>query len=355
MQTRIHGRLVSALAGCRDAEGIVEELVRTAARLLCVTFFQRFGQFQQGLQASGFGHDQVAKVAGERTHEVQCVEAFGQNLVQDQKSGGIVSRQKGVHQFETVFVVQDIQVADDVLIFYLRAAEGHRLVKDGEGVAHGAVRLGGYYVQGFVVNGNPFLFRDAAQVAHHVRNADPVEIIGLAAAQDGGKYLVFLRGGQNENGVCRRLFQGFEERIERRLGQHVDLVDDIDAVFSHLRGHLHLFHQGFDVLNGVVGGGIQFVYAVGTAFLERYAGFAFSAGLHVRSGMGAVNHFCENTRRGGFPYATRAAEKVGMRQLPSPDGVGQRSGNGILANQAFERIRPIFPGRYNVFAHSIQR
>ena len=243
---------------------------------------------------------------------MQGVEPFGKNLVQHQEGGGIVPAEEGVHQFEAVFVVQDVQVADNVLVFYLRAAEGHRLVKDGEGVTHGAVGLGGYYVQGFIVNVHPFFLGDATEVPHHVRNADAVEVVGLAAAQDGGENLVLLRGGQDEDGVCRRFLQGFEESIERRLGEHVNLVDDIHAVLSHLRRHLHLLHEGFDVLHGVVGGGIQFMDAVGSALLEAYAGFAFPAGLHVRPRIGAVDHFGENTRRGGFTHATRAAEKVCM-------------------------------------------
>ena len=286
---------------------------------------------------------------------MQGVEPFGKNLVQHQEGGGIVPAEEGVHQFEAVFVVQDIEVADDVFILDIRAAESHRLVKNGEGVAHGAVCLGGDHVQGFIVNVHPFFLGDATEVPHHVRNADPVEVVGLAAAQDGGQDLVLLRGGQDEDGVCRRLLQGFEEGIEGGLGEHVNLVDDVHAVLSHLRRHLHLLHEGFDVLYGVVGGGIQFMDAVGSALLETYAGFAFPAGLHVRPRVGAVNHFGEDARRGGFAHATRAAEEVCMGQLPPPDGVGQRSGNGILANQAFERIRPIFPGRHNVFAHSIQR
>ena len=355
MQTRVHRGLVAALAGGGDAQGIVQELVRAAPGLLCVAFLERLRQFQQRFQAARLGHYQVAEVAGERAHEVQGVESLGQNLVQHQKSGGVVSGEEGIHQLETVFVVQDVQVADDVLVFHLRAAEGHRLVKDGEGVAHGTIGLGGYYVQGFVVNAHPFLFCDAAQVPYHVRNADPVEVIGLAAAQDGGENLVLLRSGKDENGMCRRFLQGFEEGVERRLGEHVYLVYNIYAVLAHLRRHLHLLHEGFDVLHGVVGGGIQLMDAVGAAFLERYAGLAFPAGLHLRSRIGTVDHFGENARRGGFAHATRAAEEVGMGQLPPPDGVGQRSGNGILANQAFERIRPVFPGRHNVFAHSLQR
>ena len=175
-------------------------------------------------------------------------------------------------------------------------AEGDRLVEDREGVAHGAIGLGGDHMERFVVDGDAFLGGDAAEVLHHVGNADAVEIVGLAAGEDRRQDLVLFRRREDEDGVCRRLFQCLEEGVEGGLRQHVDLVDDIDAVLAHLRRHLDLLDQGLDVIDTVVGGGVQFVDAVGTAFLEGDAGFALPAGLHVRPGMGAVDHLREDAR-----------------------------------------------------------
>ena len=292
-------------------------------------------------------------MAGQGAHKVQGVEALGQDLVQGEEGAAVIAGQEVFHHLETVFVVQDIEVSDDVLVFDIRSAESHRLVKDGEGVTHSAIGLGGYHVEGFVVYLYAFLLCNAAEVSHHIRDGDAVEVIRLAAAQDGGENLVLLRGGQNEDGVCRGLFQRFEESVESGLGEHVDLVYDVYTVLSNLRRHLHFLHQGLDVLYRVVGGGVQLVDAVASAFLETHAGLTLATGLHFRTRVGAVDHLGKDTCRGGLTHSAGAAEKIGVGQLPPPDGVGQRAGNVVLANQGFEGIRPILPGRYNVVTHTL--
>lgn len=249
------------------------------------------------------------------------VESLCKNLIKNGEALCIVSRKGGVHNGETVLVVQNAKVALYVLITHRSAAEGHRLVKDGEGVTHCAIGLGGYHVKGFVVYGYAFLFRYSAQVFHHIGDADTVEVVGLAAAEYGGEYLVLFRCGQDEDGVCRGLFQGFEEGVEGALGQHVHLIYDVHAVLSNLGRHLHLLHKGFDVLYGVIGSGVKLMDAIAATFLEGDAGFALPAGLHIRPGIGAVYHLCKDTSRGGLTHAAGPAEKVCVRQLPSLYGV----------------------------------
>ena len=124
----------------------------------------------------------------------------------------------------------------------------------------------------------------------------------------------------------------------------MDLVDDIDAVLADLRGHLHLVHQGLDIVDAVVGGGVHLVDAVGTAFLEGNAGLALAAGFHVGAGMGAVDHLREDARRGRLTDAAGAAEEISVRELPPLDGVREGPGDGVLADEGFEGVRPVLPG-----------
>ena len=191
-------------------------------------------------------------MGGQGRHEVQCIEALGEDFVKGEESIGIIPCEEIVHHLEAVFVVQDAQVADYVVLAEDVAAEGDALVEDGEGVTHGAIGLGGYYVEGFFIGIYAFLGRDFLEVAHGVVNADAVEVVGLAAAEDGGKNLVLLCGGKNEDGVCRRLLQRLEEGVESGCRQHVNLIYDVYAVLSHLWRNLHLVHQGLDVLYGIV-------------------------------------------------------------------------------------------------------
>ena len=288
---------------------------------------------------------------GQGADEVQGVEALGQDLVKGEERAGVVPCQEVIYQGEGELVVQYVQVADDVFVFDVLSAEGHRLVEDGERVAHGTIGLGGYYVEGFVVYLYAFFFRDTLEVAHHVGDGDAVEVVGLASAQDGGKDLVLLGGGQDEDGVCRGFFQCFEEGVEGGLREHVHLVDDIHAVLSYLGRHLNLLHECLDIFHGVVGRGIQFVDAVASPLLEGDAGLALPAGFHLGTRVGAVDHLGEDTGRGGLTHAARSAEKVCVRELPPPDRVGQRAGDGILADERFEGVRPVLPGRYDIVTH----
>ena len=62
--------------------------------------------------------------------------------------------------------------------------------------------------------------------------------------------------------MCRRFFKSFQECVERRLRQHVDLVDDVDTVFPHLGRDTDLVHEGLYVIDPVVGSGIEFMDTV---------------------------------------------------------------------------------------------
>ena len=355
MEARIHGGLVAGFAGGRDTEGVIQEAEGATGRLFPVALLQGIRQFQQGVQPGGAGDDQVTQMRGKGRHEMQGVESLGKHLVEKGERRPVIPGEEMVHQGEAVFVVQDIEVPDHILIFDIRAAEGDGLVENGEGVAHGAIGLGGDDVEGFVVDPDPFLFRDAAEVPDHVGNADAVEIVGLAAGEDGREDLVLFGRRQDEDSVRRGLLQRLEESVERGLGKHVDLVDDIDAVLAHLRRDLHFLHQGLDVVHGVVGRGVQFMDAVRPAFLEGDAGLALPARFHVGPRMRTVDHLGEDARRRGLPHPARTAEEVGVGKLPPLDGVGKGPGDGVLAEQGLEGVGPVFACRYDILTHSLQR
>ncbi|GAI32076.1 unnamed protein product, partial [marine sediment metagenome] len=77
---------------------------------------------------------------------------------------------------------------------------------------------------------------DAGEPGDHRILGDALEIEALATGEDGERYLVGLGGRQHEHNVGRRLLQGLEESIGSGLGEHVDLVDDIDFIFCHTGG-----------------------------------------------------------------------------------------------------------------------
>ena len=55
---------------------------------------------------------------------------------------------------------------------------------------------------------------------------DTGKVESLATAEDGDRNILGIGGGEKKLHMGRRLFQSFEEGVERFLGQHVDFVDD---------------------------------------------------------------------------------------------------------------------------------
>ena len=287
--------------------------------------------------------------------EALGIEPFRQNFVESQHGGSIVALEEVVGQLEVIVVVEDVQVLDHLLVAHFLAAERHCLVEERERITHCPVGFLCDDVHGIFTHRNFLLGSDVLHVAHHVLNADAVEVVGLAAGKDGGEYLVFLGGGQDEDGMCRRFLKSLEESIEGRLRQHVHLVDDIYAVAAHLRRDAHLVGQCTDVVDRVVGCCVQLVYAVRTPFGERAAGLAFSARFELRPGIAAIDGLGEYPGRACLAHAARAAEEVCMCKLAALYRVLERACDVLLSQQRLEAVRTIFPGRYDELFHSLQR
>ena len=68
-----------------------------------------------------------------------------------------------------------------------------------------------------VIDGYTFVGSHHPEVLHNIFDRDPVEIVCLATRQDGRKNLMLFRRRQNEDSMCRRLFEGLEEGVEGSL------------------------------------------------------------------------------------------------------------------------------------------
>ena len=183
---------------------------------------------------------------------MKCIEAFGQHLVKSEESRRIIPLEKGIHKRETVFIIKDIEVAQHIGIFHIGTAESHGLVKYGKSVAHGTVRLVCNHMQRLIIYRHTFTGSHHTQVTHDIVHSDPVEVICLTPGKDGRKNLVLFSSGQNEYSMRRRFLECLEESIERSLREHMHLVDDINAVSSHLRRYPHLIHKVLYIIDTIV-------------------------------------------------------------------------------------------------------
>ena len=132
------------------------------------------------------------------------VEALGQNLIEGKERAGIVSHKEVLYQREREFVIQHIEVTDYVFIFSVLAAEGHRLVKDGESVTHGTIGLGGNDMERLVVNVDSFFGRNA------------LETLVARLENDRGKFVCIAAGYTYEMEAFISENSGFESRFPTR-------------------------------------------------------------------------------------------------------------------------------------------
>ena len=132
-----------------------------------------------------------------------------------------------------------------------------------------------------------------------------------AAAQNGNGDFVRIGGGKDEFDVFGRLFQRFQHRVERAFGEHMHFVDDIDFVFAGGRRVLGVFQYFADVVDAGVGGGVDFQQINVASGVDLRTALAHAARLAVLR-IFAVQAFGENAGDGGFAYAARACEQVGM-------------------------------------------
>ena len=227
------------------------------------------------------------------------------------------------------------------------------MVEDRECVAHAAVRFAGNDAQGFLLIGDALFFRNSLEVVHDVGHLHAVEIVDLAAAQNGGQYLVLLGSGENEDGVCGRLFKSFEESVEGLRGEHVYLVDNEHLVASHLRRHLYLLDEHAHIVDRVIGGGVEFIDVERALLGEGAAALALVAGFAVGRGVLAVDGFGEDACAGGFAHAARPAEEEGVCQFAGCYRVFQGCGQRALSHDAVEGSGAVFSGRNDVVVHLI--
>ena len=233
-------------------------------------------------------------------------------------------------------------------ILQIHPAKRHGLVEGGQRIAECAVPFARDEHEGGIVRLNVLRLTDLPQMDHDLLDGDAPEIEALAPRENRGKNLVRLGRGKDEEGVGRWFFQRLQQRIERLLRQHVNLIHDVDLLSAALRRDPHGLSQLPDVVYLVVGCRIDFDDAQTPAFFEGAAGLADAARFRrvfpLFEGRGAVDGLRQyaGDRRLAHPAGPR--EQVGMRQPVEPDGILQRFRNVFLRDQLTEDLGAVLTG-----------
>ena len=158
-----------------------------------------------------------------------------------------------------------------------------------------------------------------------------------------------IGGGKDKFDVLGRFFQRFEHGVERGFGQHVHFVDDVNLVFACGGRVLGVFQHFTDVVYACVAGGINFQQIHKSSRINGLASGALPAGFAVL-GVFAVQAFGENAGDGGFAYAARACEQIGVVQTSVGKGVLQGFDNVLLPHEVGEGFGSPFAGE-NLVGH----
>ena len=150
-----------------------------------------------------------------------------------------------------------------------------------------------------------------------------------------------LRGRQNKDHIGGRFFQGFQQRVESSYGEHMNLVNNINLVFSLCRRIGNLIHNFPDIVHTVVGGRINLDYVHARPCANSPADSAFPAGAAVCRGF-AVHCFCKNFGNGSLTRTSCAAKQIGMADTVRLYLIFQCGYNGILTFYLLKSSRSKF-------------
>ena len=201
-------------------------------------------------------------------------------------------------------------------------------------VARRAGALGDGGVEGLGRNVEPGVVGDPADVfGEHVR-WQQVEAQVLRTAADRVGHLLRVGGGEHEHDVARRLLERLQQRRLGRLGEHVDLVEDVHLVPAG-SAEVGLLDEVAHRLDAVVAGGVELVHVVADAALDVEARRALAARLAVDRAL-AVEHLGEDPRRRRLARAAGPGEQVRLALAAAGDGVAQGADDVVLALQLGE-------------------
>ena len=224
-------------------------------------------------------------------------------------------------------------------------------VQDGQGIPQCAVGQTGDEGGGLVGEGQLFGGGHLGHPARNVLGTDAGEVIPLAPGPDGGGHLLDLGGGQNKDDVGRGFFQGFQQGVERRRGQHVHLVDDVYLISTAAGGVGGLVPQVPDIVHAVVGSGIHFHHVQDVAAVDAAADRTLTAGV-AALGVEAVDGFGEDLGTGGFAGAADAGEQVRVAHTAGSHLIFQRGHDGALAHHVLEPLGPPFAVQRTIHSHT---
>ena len=196
-----------------------------------------------------------------------------------------------------------------------------------------------------IVVGDALCSKDLGETSRDQRCRQKLQVELQAARQHRNGNLLRIGRSQHELHVLGRLLKRFQHRVEGRLRQHVDFVDEVDLVAPHGRRVARVVQDLAHVVDAGVRRGIELEQVDEAARIDVDACRARAAGRRGHTVREAIEALGENPRDRGLAHAAGAGEEVRVVQTTAFERVGQRLHDMLLARELGERFRPPFAGK----------
>ena len=284
----------------------------------------------------GGGSAQAIQTQGLRGVDDRFAVALGQSLDQTKHMRAIGAAQHLAHRG----------------FLQLATAKGNGLVGQAERIAHGAACGAGQQAQGLGLEGNVLLAQHMAQMLEHGFGGHGPQVELQAARQHGDRHFLWVGGGEHKFQIFGWLFERFQHRVERGVGEHVHLVnhEDLEAALHRLVNRL--LEQALYLVHTTVGSGIELGVVDESTCINVATGLAHTARIGSDATQTihtlAVERLGQHARHRGFAHTTGAGEQVGMVEALRGQRVGQRLHHVLLPHHLREGFGTVFTGEHKV-------
>ncbi len=173
-----------------------------------------------------------------------------------------------------------------------------------------------------------------------VREERELEVLRARAQRR--EHLLRVGGGEHQHDVRGRFLERLQQRVRRRPGEHVDLVDDVHlAAARRPDAEVHALDELAHRVDTVVRRGVELDEVEERPGRDRDAVLADPARLAVGAEVQAVERPRQEPGGRGLAGAARAGEEVGVADTVLDHGVAERGRDVVLADHLGEFLRPV--------------
>ena len=162
-----------------------------------------------------------------------------------------------------------------------------------------------------------------------------------------GKDLLGFRCREDEFYVGGRFFEGFEQCVERRRREHVNLIDVVDLELSGGGRKSNRFAKFADLFHPVIGGAVDFENVEADPFGDLEADRIIRIKVHLGTA-GAIESLGQDPGGRSFSGTAGTNKQIGMGEAILRDGIFQGLDDVVLPEHIVKCPRSIFSGKYLV-------